>query len=163
MASKNRPPKGNAKMKKIHARQNPIKLLPEILHYGRDNPYRGLEDNFQASVMTELKLRYPKLLIYHVPNGGSRGGLEATIFMEMGVLSGVSDIIIEDEYGQYGGARIELKVKQRSGKMGKLFNSQIEYLNKAWKTGKYCAVGWNSEAVLNRVEWYVGLGKRKII
>ena len=53
---------------------------------------------------------YPELqLILHVPNGGSRGPVEAARFKAMGVRSGVPDLMLPVPRGKYHGLWIELK------------------------------------------------------
>ena len=54
--------------------------------------------------------KYPELkLLYHTPNGGSRGKAEAGRFKVEGVKAGVPDICLPVARGNYHGLYIELK------------------------------------------------------
>jgi len=62
--------------------------------YGGHPPYIGKEDALQISCITWLRIQYPDLLAFHVPNGGKRSKAEAGRFKAMGVLAGVPDVLI---------------------------------------------------------------------
>ena len=52
------------------------------------------EDVEQMNFISWIRYQYPKLLVYHIPNGGKRALLEAVKFKKMGVVSGIPDIHI---------------------------------------------------------------------
>ena len=53
------------------------------------------EDNLQIDCVKWFNYQYPKFknLLFHVPNGGKRGVVEATIFKRMGTVAGIPDLI----------------------------------------------------------------------
>lgn len=68
------------------------------------------EDQLQKQVAAYLDLKYPNILWFHVPNGGSRNFFEAVKLKAMGVKPGVPDIMIFNKQGPYSGLYVELKV-----------------------------------------------------
>lgn len=92
--------------------------------YGGYEPYEGREDDLQIACFTWLMVQYPRVLAFHVPNGGNRSKREGGRFKAMGVLAGVPDILIvtakwatatEDLPLSYGyGLAVELKVKGKT-------------------------------------------------
>lgn len=72
---------------------------------------RYIEEDVQISCVTWFRLQYHELalLLYHVPNGGKRGKVEAARFKAMGVQRGVSDLCLDVARGGYHGLRIEMK------------------------------------------------------
>ena len=63
-------------------------------------------------------------LLYHVPNGGSRGKAEAGRFRAEGVKSGVPDLCLPVARGKWHGLYIELK----RTKGGRVSQAQREWL-----------------------------------
>jgi hypothetical protein len=99
------------------------------------------EDRLQVQVADYLRLQYPKVLWFHVPNGGNRNAREGARFKRMGVLPGVADILIfhpgrmnNFDIGKYNGLCVELKIKPN-----KQADSQKEFQN------KISQVGWRYE------------------
>lgn len=70
------------------------------------------EDDLQRQCISWFKWQYPAYAkrIFHPANGGSRNVIEATKLKAMGVLPGVSDVIITIPRKGYGGLFCELKV-----------------------------------------------------
>ena len=66
------------------------------------------EDRLQMQVADYLRLQYPRVLWFHVPNGGNRNAREGARFKRMGVRPGVADIIIIHNGKTHF---IELKIK----------------------------------------------------
>ena len=79
---------------------------------GKEKPYQAGEDYFQKAVARFIWFKYPKLIWFHTPNGGFRNGKEAAKFKDMGVRSGVSDLIFLESRMNYNGLIIELKTKK---------------------------------------------------
>ena len=71
------------------------------------------EDRTQAAVMSWAAMRkatMPELdMLYHIPNGGSRGLLEAVRLKRQGVKPGVPDLHLPIARGGYIGLWIEMK------------------------------------------------------
>lgn len=78
------------------------------------------EDSLQKSVAKLLDLH--GLTWFHPPNEGKRNPVAGRLAKEKGLKSGVPDVIIFDNFGEYSGTAIELKVKGR-----KQTESQIEW------------------------------------
>lgn len=117
---------------------------------GKEAPYKGKEDNFQIAAAKFLNVTYPDLLWFHCPNGGSRNKFEAYKFKSMGVLPGVSDVIILKPNQKFSGLIIELKAAK-----GTLQKTQEIFLNKATNNGFKCVVCYNMESVIKTVKEYL--------
>ena len=74
------------------------------------------EDEEQMAVMEWAQLqmgRWPELeWLYHIPNGGKRGKIEAARFKAMGVKAGVPDLCLPVPMGRYHGLYIEMKRRE---------------------------------------------------
>lgn len=70
------------------------------------------EDELQIQVATFIRYQYPRLMWWHVPNGGKRTKAEAGIFNAMGVRAGVPDLCFLLHGGR--AAFIELKAGKNS-------------------------------------------------
>lgn len=96
------------------------------------------EDVEQMRIMQWARMRsgrYPELkLLFHIPNGGSRGKVEAARLKEMGVKPGVPDLFLPVPKGGYCGLFIELK--RRRG--GQVSSEQKEWIAALLNAG-YCA------------------------
>lgn len=90
---------------------------------------------------------YPELdMMFHIPNGGSRGKAEAGRFKAEGVKAGVPDICLPVARGEYHGLYIELKRL----KGGKVSDEQKDWIRRLDEQG-YAAVvcyGWMAAAEL---------------
>lgn len=95
------------------------------------------EDEEQIQVVEWATLsegRWPDLRwLYHTPNGGKRGKVEAARFKRMGVKAGVPDLFLPVPCGEYHGLYIEMK-RQKGGKLSK---DQREWIDGLRKNG-YC-------------------------
>ena len=74
---------------------------------------KHIEDAAQAEVIRWARMRQataPELeLLYHIPNGGSRGLLEAVRLKRQGVKPGIPDLHLPIARGGYIGLWIEMK------------------------------------------------------
>ena len=102
------------------------------------------EDEEQIAVMRWAQMsmgRWPELeWLYHIPNGGKRGKIEAARFKAMGVKAGVPDLCLPVPRGGYHGLYIEMK--RREG--GKLSKDQKKWIDGLHGNG-YCVCrcdGW---------------------
>lgn len=96
------------------------------------------EEQIQIDVMRWARLqegKWPELrLLYHCPNGGRRGKVEAARLKAAGVKAGVPDLCLPVPRGRYHGLYIELKAEG-----GRLSPSQREWLT--WLDAEgYCAL-----------------------
>lgn len=120
---------------------------------GKERPYRGKEDFLQMNLTTWIKLMYKDALFFHVPNGGKRNAIEAAKFKRMGVLAGVSDLILLEPRQGYSGLIIELKTKYK-GKYGVVADSQEKFLIKASRRNFKVAVCYSFEAAKDLINDY---------
>lgn len=67
---------------------------------------RHVEDAIQRAIVQELRLRGTGALWWHTPNGGKRNMIEAVRFKQLGVLPGVSDLVLITEREKFA---LELK------------------------------------------------------
>ena len=85
---------------------------------------RHLEDNLQRAIVRYLRLK--GILVFHIPNGGSRNAREAHNLKLSGVLAGVSDLVI---LMQNRAVFVELKTdKGRQSDNQKKFQQDVEAL-----------------------------------
>lgn len=98
---------------------------------------------------------------FHVPNQGKRSKATAGLFKGMGLLPGVTDIVLVS--GQKGGggrvAFLELKAKDARGREGKLNPAQVEFRDMCRALG----IMWGEARTLEEVEafareFYAGAG-----
>lgn len=98
---------------------------------------------------------HPELeMLFHIPNGGKRGKLEAIRLKREGVKAGVPDLFLPVARGDYHGLFIELK----AGK-GVASLMQREWIVRLEKQGyrAQIAVGW--EAAAKAIMEYLKLGE----
>ena len=96
--------------------------------------------------------KYPELrLLFHIPNGGSRGKAEAGRFRAMGVKAGVPDLCLPIAKAGYHGLYIEMK----RTKGGRVSQEQTGWLDDLRERGYVAAVckGWEDAARV--IEWYI--------
>ena len=109
---------------------------------------KNLEDKLQQACVTWFRLQYPEVVIFAIPNGGSRNAIEAAKLKRTGTLAGVADLFVMKwalrlkdcgNLGEclctYHGCFIELKV----GKNGQT-DAQREFASKAMSAGYFYQV-----------------------
>lgn len=97
------------------------------------SPKRGnAEAKLQIAVINYIRMAFPDVLVFAVPNGGSRKKnakgvpIEAIMMKKMGVLAGVSDLLL---FWRGGYGAIELK---RPDKAARMSENQIGFAD-AWQ------------------------------
>ena len=106
------------------------------------------EDAEQMALFRWAELQagtYPELrLLFHIPNGGSRGKAEAGRFRAMGVKAGVPDLFLPVAHGSVHGLFIEMK-RTKGGRVSK---EQQQWMNQLWEQGyaAYVCCGWEQAA-----------------
>lgn len=83
-------------------------------------------------------------LMYHIPNGGSRGKVEAARFKAAGVKAGVPDICLPVARGGKHGLYIELK-RLKGGKVSDTQTDWIASLREQGYRAEVCC-GWKAAA-----------------
>jgi hypothetical protein len=103
------------------------------------------EAQIQRAVIQHLKARaVPGLVYFHVPNGGSRGKIEAAKFKAMGVRAGVSDLILV-----HTGRVFALELKAERGRASK---EQLAFLSEIDAAGAHTAMPEGLNAALATLE-----------
>ena len=114
--------------------------------------YNTSEAQEQRVVIDYCHLRYPDVLIYHIPNGGSRDAREAHNLKLQGVVPGIPDLHIPVARNGYHGLYIEMK---RSGKGARVSEDQkrvLAYLDKqCYKT----AVCYGADEAIKIIDEYL--------
>lgn len=89
---------------------------------------RHIEESIQVACVKWFRLQYPNLVIFAVPNGGSRNLYEAKNMKESGTLAGVADLVIVGNNGRV------LFVEMKAGR-NKQEDSQVLFQNKVERLG----------------------------
>ena len=103
------------------------------------------ESILQTACVKWFRLQYPDLIIYAVPNGGSRNVREAQRLKAEGVLAGVADLVVMLPQGK--SIYIEMKVK-----WNKQTDNQKEFQKKAIELGHTYAVCYSFEEFQQIIE-----------
>lgn len=103
------------------------------------------ESILQTACVRWFRLQYPDLIIYAVPNGGSRNVREAQRLKAEGVLAGVADLVVLLPQGK--SLYIEMKVKGN-----RQTENQKAFQDKAIILGHPYTVCYSFEEFKNAVE-----------
>lgn len=90
---------------------------------------KHIESQIQQSCFKWFRLQFPNLamLMFAVPNGGSRRRIEAAIMKSEGVTAGVADVLFLYPNSEYHGLCIEFKTNTgRQQKSQKCFQQAVE-------------------------------------
>ena len=109
---------------------------------------RHLEESIQVACVKWFRLQYPNLVIFAVPNGGSRNLYEAKNMKESGTLAGVADLVIVGNGGRV------LFVEMKAGK-NKQEDSQVLFQNKVEKLGHKYIICRSREQFIKEVDLWV--------
>lgn len=83
-----------------------------------------IEKQEQELLVRWFKLQYPSLLMFAIPNGGSRHIVEAKSLVLSGVTSGVPDLMLAKGVNGLNGLFIELKRPKVKGKPNPVVSKQ---------------------------------------
>ncbi len=89
------------------------------------------EQILHTSIAAYLRAAHPKLLWFHVPNGGGRNVVEASILKRMGTLAGVPDLVVCLPGGLVGFMEIKPEGKYLSPEQ-KAFAEKAAEVGAAW-------------------------------
>ena len=109
---------------------------------------RHIEESIQVACVKWFRLQYPNLVIFAVPNGGSRNLYEAKNMKESGTLAGVADLVIVGNGGKV------LFVEMKAGK-NKQEDSQILFQNKVEKLGHKYIICRSKEQFMKEIDLWV--------
>ena len=100
-----------------------------------------------------MRRNHPELMmLHHIPNGGSRGKVEAARFKAAGVKSGVPDLCLPIPSGQYHSLYIEMKAKD-----GKPEPEQLWWAEHLKANGNAHAICYGWEQAKEVLLWYLNL------
>jgi hypothetical protein len=106
---------------------------------------RRNEQLVHRAVVEHLRLRaVPRLLWFHVPNGGQRNKTEAAIFKGLGVQAGVSDLILLHDAKFFA---LELKAVG-----GKPAEAQLQFQHDVIAAGGRAAITIGLDAAIEQLE-----------
>ncbi len=94
----------------------------------------------------------PEILIYAVPNGGSRNPREAATLRKEGVLPGVPDISVDEPRKGFHGLKIEMK--RKDGK-GVLSSAQKKVMRQMADRGYACVVCHGADEAWDALQSYL--------
>ena len=109
---------------------------------------RHIEESIQVACVKWFRLQYPNLVIFAVPNGGSRNLYEAKNMKESGTLAGVADLVIVGNGGRV------LFVEMKAGR-NKQEDSQVLFQNKVEKLGHKYIICRSREQFMKEVDLWV--------
>lgn len=114
-------------------------------YYGGPVKACPLEKIDQMNSASWLRHEYPDYLFWHTVNEGSKHKASAVIDHQMGLLKGVSDILILIGFGgKYPFAAIELK-RQGKAQASPVSKEQREFLAAVRRRGGFAAVAYGFE------------------
>lgn len=93
------------------------------------------ESDIQKNCVRWFRFAYPQLIIFSIPNGGSRNVIEAVRLKDEGLLAGVSDLFIPKPNRISAGLFIEMKAPG-----GKPTLSQVSFMQKMLSLGYECKI-----------------------
>ena len=109
---------------------------------------RHIEESIQVACVKWFRLQYPNLVIFAVPNGGSRNLYEAKNMKESGTLAGVADLVIVGNNGRV------LFVEMKAGK-NKQEASQVIFQQKVENLGHKYIICRSLEQFKKEVDLWV--------
>lgn len=75
-----------------------------------------IEQELQRYAVDALAVLYPAGVVFHIPNGGKRGKIEAAILKGMGVKAGVPDLCIVRPFGSVSWIEMKADAKEKPSK-----------------------------------------------
>lgn len=112
---------------------------------------REQEHNLQVACVRWFRYRYPKALIFAIPNGGQRNAIVAAKLKAEGVMAGVPDLLIPCARGVYHGLFVEMK----NGKKGRVSEAQSVMMDRLQGEWYKCAVCRSFDEFKATVEQYM--------
>lgn len=123
---------------------------------------RDIEEREQIAIFTWAKMQeaaHPDLcLMYHIPNGGKRGKVEAARLKAAGVRAGVPDICLPVPHGGYAALYIELKtpeIKALGVQKGRPSKRQKEVIAHLRERGNCAVVCYGAEEAIKTIKGYL--------
>ena len=121
-------------------------------------PYEAEEQSALFRMLEPLSVRHPELLLlYAIPNGGSRNKIEAAHLKAQGVKRGVPDLCLPVARGGYHGLYIEMKRQQG----GRVSDEQKWWLGQLRRQGYLTAVAKGAQPALELIMKYIKGGIKR--
>lgn len=109
------------------------------------------EHRLQVACLEWLRMAYPNVLCYAIPNGGQRNEIEGKRLKDEGVTAGIPDLHIPLPRGAYASLYIEMK----DGKKGRLSDHQKQLINLLQSYGNKVVVCRTIEEFMREVNGYL--------
>ena len=107
------------------------------------------EKAIHIAVMDYVRLKQLDNITFHVPNGGRQTPQRGAMLKRMGVLAGVSDLIMARQSRGFGALFLELKAKK-----GRLSDAQKAFLNNMIFEGYCVKVAHSLDEAIEAIDWY---------
>lgn len=108
------------------------------------------ESKLQQACVKWFRFAYPQLIIFSIPNGGSRNVIEAVRLKEEGLLAGVCDLFLPKPNRISAGLFIEMKTPGNKPTL-----SQMDFMEKMLSLGYDCKVCYTFEEFREAIETYL--------
>lgn len=108
------------------------------------------EHEIQVSCVNYFRMKYPKFLIWAIPNGGDRNVVVGKKLKDEGALSGVPDLHVPVAMKGFHGLYIEMK----AGK-NKPTDKQLNIMDKLRSEGYKCEVCYTLDEFIKVVDNYL--------
>lgn len=108
------------------------------------------EHILQVACVRYFRLKYPKHIIFAIPNGGMRNIVVAAKMKAEGATAGVPDLFVPHPNGIYCGMFIEMK----NGKCGRLTANQKAMIERLTAKGYYCCVAHDIDEFIEETDKY---------
>lgn len=103
--------------------------------------------------VSHTRYHYPNVIIFHVPNEGAIPPQYRDKLLQMGLLGGVSDLVLLKPSKGYHGAMIEMKRTNKSDST--VSQDQIDFLRWAREEGYFTAVCFGAEEYIKCLRYYL--------
>jgi hypothetical protein len=108
------------------------------------------ESELQKNCVKWFRFAYPQLIIFSIPNGGSRNVIEAVRLKDEGLLAGVCDLFLPKPNTKHSGLFIEMKSPG-----GKPTPAQVSFMEKMLSLGYDCKVCYSFDDFKLAVDTYL--------
>jgi len=108
------------------------------------------ESELQRNCVKWLRLHFPDIVCFAVPNGGARNKISAAILKGEGVLAGCTDLVILKPNKEYHALFVEMKYEK-----GRQTQSQKDFETKCVKNGYKYMICRSLSGFMDEVKKYL--------